>query len=147
LGSDLRTVFSKYLAKEAQLSRPDGVVNFKSFRVAEMYLIRAEANARLNNDAAALQDLNALREARIAGYTPEVLSGSALIDAIGVERRKELVGEGHRFFDLKRTTRTVQRSSCSDYCTLPPSSRAWTWPIPQPEIDANPSILPQNPGY
>jgi len=142
-----RVVLSKYLAKAAQLPNPDGVVNFKAFRTGEMYLIRAEAYARNANDASGNADLNTLRSARILGYSPVTLSGAALLDAIATERRKELVGEGHRFFDLKRTTRTISRTNCSAFCTLAPSSRAWTWPIPQPEIDANPAILPQNPGY
>lgn len=144
-----RLVLSKYLAKAAQLGKPDGVVNFKAFRTGEMYLIRAEANARKGgaNEAAALADLNALRAARISGYLPVVLTGQALLDAIQDERRKELICEGHRFFDLKRTTRTVNRANCTSFCTLAPTNRAWTWPIPQPEIDANPTILPQNPGY
>jgi hypothetical protein len=142
-----RTVLSKYLAKAAALTNPDGVVNFKAFRTGEMYLIRAEAYARSSNDALGSADLNTLRSARISGYTPSPLTGAALLNAIATERRKELVGEGHRFFDLKRTTRTIARVGCSAFCTLSPSSRAWTWPIPQPEIDANPAILPQNPGY
>jgi hypothetical protein len=144
-----RLVLSKYLAKAAQLGKPDGVVNFKAFRTGEMYLIRAEANARKGgaNEAAALADLNTLRAARINGYIPAVLTGTALTDAIQDERRKELICEGHRFFDLKRTTRTVNRANCTSFCTLAPTNRSWTWPIPQPEIDANPNILPQNPGY
>ncbi len=142
-----RVVLSKYLAKESQLPNPDGVVNFKAFRTGEMYLIRAEAYARSGNDPLGSADLNTLRSARISGYSPVSLTGTALLNAIASERRKELVGEGHRFFDLKRTTRTVSRVGCSSFCTLNSSSRAWTWPIPQPEIDANPSILPQNPGY
>ena len=142
-----RVVFSKYLAKAAAMTNPDGVVNFKAFRVAEMYLIRAEAYARTNNDALGSADLNTLRLARISGYSPVSLTGAALLNAIATERRKELVGEGHRFFDLKRTTRVVSRTACSSFCTLGSTSRAWTWPIPQPEIDANPAILPQNPGY
>ena len=142
-----RLVLSKYLAKSAQLSKPDGVVNFKAFRTGEMYLIRAEASARNHDDASALDDLNTLRAARIDGYVPAVLSGTALMNAIEQERRKELICEGHRFFDLKRTTRTVSRDDCTDFCTLDPAAREWTWPIPQPEVDANPNILPQNPGY
>ena len=63
-----------------------------------------------------------------------------MLNAIATERRKELVGEGHRFFDLKRTTRSISRVSCSAFCTLGPTARAWTWPIPQPEIDANPAL-------
>jgi hypothetical protein len=142
-----RLVLSKYLAKSAQLGNPDGVVNFKAFRTGEMYLIRAEASARNGDAATALDDLNTLRAARINGYVPEVLSGTALMNAIEQERRKELICEGHRFFDLKRTTRTVNRDDCNSFCTLDPAAREWTWPIPQPEVDANPNILPQNPGY
>ena len=112
-----------------------------------MYLIRAEASARNGDEANALDDLNTLRAARIDGYVPHVLSGAALTGAIEQERRKELICEGHRFFDLKRTTRTVNRDDCNSFCTLDPAAREWTWPIPQPEVDANPNILPQNPGY
>jgi starch-binding outer membrane protein, SusD/RagB family len=112
-----------------------------------MYLIRAEAYARKGDDVNALADLNTLRAARISGYTNVVLAGQALKDAIELERRKELICEGHRFFDLKRTTRTINRANCSSFCTLGPTDREWTWPIPQPEIDANANILPQNPGY
>jgi hypothetical protein len=142
-----RVVLSKYLAKAAAQTKPDGITNFKAIRTGEMYLIRAEAYARSGNDAAGNGDLNTLRAARIPSYTPEVLTGAALLNAIATERRKELIGEGHRFFDLKRTTRTVSRTNCSSFCTLNSTNRAWTWPIPQPEIDANPAISPQNPGY
>ena len=142
-----RTVLFKFNSKASQATKPDGVVNFKVLRVGETYLIRAEAYARLGNFTAASADLNALRAARIEGYVPENLSGAALLDAIALERRKELIGEGHRFFDLKRTTHVVNRTDCSAFCTLSANHRAWNWPIPQPEIDANKNILPQNPGY
>lgn len=148
-----RIVLSKYIAKNSRLKKPDGVVNFKAIRTAEMYLIRAEAYARLAapNFVAAMKDLNDLRAARITGYVPEVLTGAALLDAIELERRKELIAEGHRFFDLKRKgrgLRTVDRTNCTgSYCTLASNRREWTWPIPRPEIDANPNIGPQNPGY
>lgn len=140
-----RLVLTKYLAKQAQLTIPDGKVDFKSFRTGEMYLIRAEAYARKGNDVAALTDLNALRVAR--GVTVGVETGAGLLTAIFTERRKELVAEGHRFFDLKRTTRTVNRTTnCTNFCTLSPGAREWAFPIPQSEITANPNIV-QNPGY
>jgi len=144
-----RLVVSKYLAKAAQVPRPDGITNFKAFRTGEMYLIRAEAYARKGgiNEVTALADLNTLRAARIAGFVAGTETGAALINAIALERRKELICEGHRWFDLKRTTKTITRSSCSVFCTLDPANRAWTWPIPIAEINANPNILPQNPGY
>ena len=142
-----RLVLSKYLAKAAQVSRPDGIVNFKAFRTGEMYLIRAEAYARNGDELLALGDLNTLRAARISGFIPGAETGNALINAIELERRKELICEGHRWFDLKRTSRTINRPNCVVFCTLDPSNRAWTWPIPIAEINANPNILPQNPGY
>lgn len=144
-----RIVLIKYDAKQANVSKPDGIVNFKAYRTGEMYLIRAEAYARLGgaNEALGLADLNTLRAARIAGYTPVVLTGAALIQAIADERRKELTSEGHRFFDLKRTTRTINRTTnCTSFCTLSPSDREWALPIPQSEILANPNMV-QNTGY
>lgn len=133
----------------------DGNANFPVFRSGEMYLIRAEANARLGgaNEVSALADLNTLRAARIAGYTPEVLTGTALINAIADERRREMFGEGHRFFDLKRTTRQITRSSvcgtsisAAGNCTLAPTAREWALPIPETVRNANPNLA-QNPGY
>jgi SusD family. len=146
---DPRTTLVKYEAKITQIGKPDGVVNFKAFRTGEMYLVRAEAYLRKGGafQTLAMDDLNTLRAARIVGYVPESLIGPALEEAIAFERRKELVAEGHRWFDLKRTTRTINRTFCTSFCTLLPNDRAWTWPIPQPELDANPNIRPQNTGW
>jgi hypothetical protein len=63
------------------------------------------------------------------------------MDAIEQERRKELICEGHRFFDLK-VQHAQLTDDCNSFCTLDPAAREWTWPIPQPEVDANPNILP-----
>ncbi|HEY0042145.1 MAG TPA: RagB/SusD family nutrient uptake outer membrane protein [Flavisolibacter sp.] len=136
---------NKYFAKTSAGTSPDGVTNFKIFRTAEMYLIRAEAHAMQGRNVQGLADLNALRTARGASTGAE--AGTALQTAIQTERRKELFVEGHRFFDLKRTTRTINRTqNCSTYCSLAPDNRAWALPIPQAEIIANPNIQ-QNPGY
>lgn len=142
---------TKYRGKGATVS--DGNANFPVYRTGEMYLIRAEALARSGQAGPAMQDLNTLRANRITGYVAENLSGQALLDAIANERRRELVAEGHRFFDLKRTTRTIQRGSIcgtnlspSGDCTLLPTDREWTLPIPETVIRANASQQ-QNPGY
>jgi hypothetical protein len=138
-------VVSKYLAKQPFLNKPDGVTDFKVYRTGEMYLIRAEAYALKGNDVAALDDLNALRAAR--GAAVGVETGAVLMTAIFNERRKELVVEGQRFFDLKRTARAINRTTnCTNFCTLSSAAREWAFPIPQKEIDANPNIQ-QNPGY
>jgi len=148
--SNTRKIVNKFNSRGTTL---DNVVNWKILRTGEMYLIRAEARARLGgiSEALGLVDLNDLRSARITGYVPVVLTGQALQDAIQEERRKELFGEGHRWFDLKRTTRTITRTDIavsSTKPTLSPTAREWVWPIPQGEIDANPNIsTQQSPGY
>ncbi|ODT91872.1 MAG: hypothetical protein ABS85_11375 [Sphingobacteriales bacterium SCN 48-20] len=141
-----RTVLGKYWAKSTAAGNPDGVVDIKLFRTAEMYLIRAEAYARKGGlDVPALADLNALRAIRGAAVGAE--TGTALQTAIQTERRKELVAEGHRFFDIKRTARVINRTqNCATFCTLASTNRAWAFPIPQSEILANDNI-DQNPGY
>ncbi|MCC9166192.1 RagB/SusD family nutrient uptake outer membrane protein [Pontibacter harenae] len=149
LSGNSRNILSKFIGRG---SAEDNLVDWKVFRTGEMYLIRAEARARqAGKEALGLADLNELRAARIVGYTPVNLSGQALLDAIALERRKELVGEGHRFFDLKRTTRTLTRTDsdlASTNLSVSPDAIEWVWPIPQGEIDANPNIADQQtPGY
>lgn len=144
---------TKYKGKNA-LS--DGVMNAVPFRTGEMYLIRAEARAKQGGakEALGLADLNALRAARITGYVPEVLTGAALLSAIADERRRELFAEGHRFFDLKRTTKTLTRgSTCGNTalspagtCSLAATAREWSLPLPESVRNANSNIA-QNPGY
>lgn len=129
----------------------EGFVDWKVFRVAEMYLNRAEAYFESGNEMAALDDLNAIRTARIVGFIPGMESGQALLDAIKTERRKELAFEGHRFFDLKRWDRTEidrcgETDTPSSICNLSPTSRAWALPVPETEINAN-TNMQQNPGY
>lgn len=150
--NDGRLALTKFKGKSG-LS--DGAANFPVFRTGEMYLIRAEARARNSQEALALDDLNALRAARISGYVPAVgLTGNLLLEAIANERRRELVAEGHRFFDLKRTTRTIVRgSTCGNTavspagdCTLSPTDREWALPIPESVRNANENA-DQNPDY
>jgi starch-binding outer membrane protein, SusD/RagB family len=144
LGTNNRRILTKYLGRGTAV---DNLVNWKALRTGEMYLIRAEARVRQGGvkEVQGLADLNDLRAARITGYVPEVLVGTALLNAIELERRKELVGEGHRWFDLKRTSKTINRTAgiASTQLNLASGSRYWTWPIPQAEIDANPSIAGQ----
>jgi hypothetical protein len=147
-----RWIVSKFLTRSTTL---DNLVDWKVLRTGEMYLIRAEARAVSGaNEAGALVDLNTLRAARIEGYMPELLlTGQALIDEIALERRKELFAEGHRWFDLKRTSRTLNRAGDQDLLEsttveLAPGAREWVWPIPTVEIVANPNIRgQQSPNY
>ena len=129
------------------------VVDAKAIRTAEMYLIRAEAYAKLPapNVTAAAADLNFLRSKRINGYTDEVFgSAQAVISAIIQERFKELCFEGFRFFDLKRLGLPLQREASDvdspNWQTLPADHFRFTLPIPASELLANPNMVP-NPGY
>jgi hypothetical protein len=131
----------------------DNLVNFKVFRTSEMYLIRAEAYAQTSRPAEANQDLSALKTARINGYVHIPLVGQQLLDEIQNERRRELAVEGHRWFDLKRTTRILNRPITGTgnpnpnvKTSLPANSPKWVWPIPEVERRANPDFE-QNPGY
>ncbi len=115
------------------------------FRLAEQYLIRAEAEANLGNLGNAVTDLNKIRtRANLGGYTG-ALTEEAILSAIAHERRTEFFAEhGHRWFDLKRTN-TID----AVLGTLKPTwkTTAKLWPVPQNEINANINLLPNNDGY
>ena len=134
---------------------------YKVFRVAEMYLIRAEAFSELDQDDNARNDYNTLRAARIEGYTNDnTISGQNLKDAIWEERIRELCFEGHSLWDYKRKgmelTRVPFEHPVAGVITNPgpsqsslnviPSDHRWQWPIPDNELRANSNITP-NPGY
>ena len=119
----------------------------KVLRLAEMYLIAAEASYP-TNEADALMYLNFVRERRNA--TPIMESGQDLFEAIIEERRRELAFEGDRYHDLQRLQRDIVRSDNypADARIIEYSNHRRILPIPQVEIDANPIIRTQpNPGY
>ncbi len=120
--------------------------NLPVMRVAELYLIRAEARAAQNNVAGGLADLNAIRSARgVPAVT--AASSAALIDAIMLERRLELAYEGHRFYDQKRRGMDIARPSAiggSGFLPYTDFRILAQWPTAQ--VNLNP-LLQQNPGY
>ncbi len=79
-------------------------------RVAEMYLMEAEALARAGNDAGAAQVLYDLVSTRDPGYVLSSNTGQSLIDEILIQRRIELWGEGFAWFDMKRTGKALERN-------------------------------------
>jgi hypothetical protein len=123
-----------------------GLKNVPVLRIAEMYLIRAEANSYLNNDAAALADLNLVRFGA-AGRTglPALVgvTGAALRDEIYAERRRELAFEGHRWFDFTRRGLDVLKP---DGTIIAKTDFRILANIPLAEVQANKN-LEQNPGY
>jgi starch-binding outer membrane protein, SusD/RagB family len=132
----------------------ENVNSGKVYRTAEMYLIRAEARAELGlftGANSAETDLNDLRAARISGYTNMTMTSKQMaIDAILLERFKELPFEGHRFWDLKRRGLPVERllsdTPSPQGTTLTANNFRFVLPIPDPEIKAN-VLMVQNTGY
>lgn len=114
------------------------------FRLAEVYLIRAEARARMGNLTGAKNDLNKIRlRSGLLETTAE--TSEEILNAILKERQLELFTEfGHRFFDLKRLNKLDEQ--------LQPIKPGWNsheklFPIPEAELGLNPNLLPQNSGY
>lgn len=113
-------------------------------RLAEQYLIRAEARARQGELTGAKEDLNIIRLR--AGLAPTTATTQEeILNAILEERRLELFTEhGHRFFDLKRFNLL---DSALSGIKVGWNSTDRLLPIPEGEISLNPNLLPQNPGY
>jgi hypothetical protein len=111
-------------------------------RLAEQYLIRAEARAHQGNLVGALQDVNAIRaRANVSEISTD--DNSAVLLAIYKERKLELFTEwGHRWLDLKRT-RTIDQV----LAPLKPEWRSEATLFPIPESQVLNSSVKQNPGY
>jgi hypothetical protein len=114
-------------------------------RLSEMYLIRAEANANVNNESDALIDLNTIRKR--ANLT-ELTSTNTILEEIFLERRRELAFESHLFFDIARYKKKVVRNKgcLASVCDLDYPSNFFVLPIPDSSIDLNENIQ-QNEGY
>jgi len=107
-------------------------------RIAELYLIRAEARAQQNNLSGALADLNIIR-ARAGVPASTAATQADVLQAIEDENSVEFPFEAHRWFDLVRTARAgvVLGLTNKNY---------WLFPIPYSDILSDPDVT-QNPGY
>ncbi len=123
------------------------------FRLAETYLIAAEAYNKLNKNDKAAERLNSVRR---RAATPgnevamEVNSSDVTIDLILDERARELVGEYKRWMDLKRTGKLIERTLLYNNLTKKANkidSHCLLRPIPQSVRDQDSGEFPQNPGY
>lgn len=116
-------------------------------RLAEQYLIRAEARARTGNLTGSIEDLDILRDRAglpLVAETDPSINQEGLLDLIFEERRKELFAEwGHRWFDLKRSARAGEVLGANNPLW---QSTDLLYPIPEEERKKNPN-LSQNPGY
>lgn len=133
--------------------------NIPLIRLSEAYLNAAEAAVKTGDNPSAVKYLNAI--VCRANPANSVEGSTVTIDRVMTERRKELVGEGHRFFDALRDGGSVDRhdvkgqskiSSTKHYITKAEKMNfSWDYykcvlAIPKAEMDANSNML-QNPLY
>lgn len=122
---------------DVNLTHPN---NYRAIRYADVLLMAAEALTRGNiNDIDAQGYVNQVRQR--AGLDSVDFTGQALLDVIYQERRLELIGEGHRFFDLVRTGQAAQAIDGFQI------NKNEVFPIPLEEIQFAQGNWEQNPGY
>lgn len=130
-----------------------GVSYLPFIRTSEMYLIEAEANFKLGNEAAAIAALEALN--KTSGRNPEYAcakTGDELWEEIVDYRAVELWGEGFEWSDYKRWKRPIVRKGFADggnahvavAVSIPvEKGNNWTWVIPQNEVEFNEALKPK----
>ncbi|NIF06533.1 RagB/SusD family nutrient uptake outer membrane protein [Chryseobacterium sp. Tr-659] len=141
--------YSKKLVKTSN-AVADGGSNIVVLRLADVYLLMAECYAKGNDYVNANTYLNKIKT-RAGISTVNMTNQQLLLDEIALERRKELVGEGHRWFDLVRTGKAVSVmtqyfQNTPGYNTAVIKEYNLLMPVPQSQINTDPAIK-QNPGY
>jgi hypothetical protein len=131
---------NKYIKRQGEIGLPDNdltsPVNYRVIRYADVMLMAAEAHFHLGNNSVAQQLVNQVRvRAGVPGIPVQSLND------IYKERRFELSGEGHRFFDLVRTGQAAQ------FIDGFVPGKHELFPIPQVEIDLAGGNWQQNSGY
>lgn len=127
----------------------DGNVTFTVLRYADVLLMYAEALNEDSQTPLAHDYINEVR-GRVDLDPLSGLSKDQLELAIERERRVEFLYEGHRWFDLKRTGRlqvVLDAYYASKGLSFRVEDHEWILPIPQSEVDLNPDVIKQNPGY
>jgi hypothetical protein len=136
---------NKYIKRQGEIGLPDNdltsPVNYVVIRYADVLLMAAEAHNRAStpDDSKAQDYLNQVRNR--VNMSPINATGNTLTEAIWLERRLELSGEGHRFFDLVRT------GKAADEINGFVSGKHELFPIPQVEIDLAGGNWSQNNNY
>lgn len=141
----------KYYGNESLMANMIYHVNMpKPLRLAEQYLIRAEAYCQLGSYNAASADLTALRQTRFATGGNISVNASNWLETISDERVRELYMEGFRLHDLKRWgkgfTRTPQSQTQAEGSRLAieAGNPLFVWPIPNHEISSPGSQIQPN---
>ncbi|MFN4145473.1 MAG: RagB/SusD family nutrient uptake outer membrane protein [Runella sp.] len=154
INNQLQRYVKKYLHSTygtVPFNQFDGDHNFPLLRFADVLLMYAEALNEVNNgpNTVAYESVNRVRR-RAYNVTssafdlPTGLNKERFALAIEQERRLELAFEGHRWPDLVRTDRAIPVMTALGFRVQP---HMLINPIPQAEIDINPSKMTQNPGY
>ncbi len=157
VNGDRFVVLKKYLDPLTRIGTTSypGYSNTIIMRLAEMYLIAAEADFQLGNNTEAASFINVLRT-RAAIKTPvnhtaemQVSAGDITLDFILDERARELCGEYQRWFDLKRTHKLADRLAKYNPDVTMFNDNYYLRPVPQTQMQAisNPQEFGQNPGY
>ena len=119
-------------------------------RLGEIYLNRAEAEAKMGNYAAALTDLNIIRERAITGGGYKSLDASNAAERIDKERQLELAFQAERSYDVFRNGGSLTRhypGAHNQKIDILPTDYRVVYFIPQDAIDAYPGKLTQNPTH
>ena len=153
--SGKRGYVNKYQPQEGENIKD---ANIFLVRLSETYLNAAEAAVKTGDNTKAIKYLDAI--VKRANPAKTVTGTTITLDRVMTERRKELVGEGHRMFDalrdggsVKRVNTSVSAISKTKHLTMNALYMNFNWdmykcvlPIPKAERDANPNIK-QNPQY
>lgn len=135
--------FGKYRTLKAQGDTASQNINESNIvitRLADVILLRAEALEALGRPGEAITELNKIRN---RAKRPVYTSGGVLADTILIERRKELIGEGHYFFDLVRTRKMAKYHSKIKQADWYEAG-AWLLPLTAANIAASNFVLTQN---
>lgn len=122
----------------------------KVFRLAEQYLIRAEASAQLNDFGQASKDITTLRKSRYTSGYSTTLTADNWLEVIEEERVKELYMEGFRLQDLKRWHKGFERKPQQETLINGNSLKIekdhplFVWPIPKHELESPGSQIEPN---
>lgn len=157
LGFDLKHPYMPKMWNLDQINSPrkNHGENYIIFRLADVYLMAAEAENELNGPESAYQYINVVRERAYDPAQPlSGLSKNELRVSIYDERRWELAGEGHRRMDLIRWGILEETLKSTRHCAYDPvgnfKPHHVKFPIPEEELLLNPALLesdPSNNGY
>jgi starch-binding outer membrane protein, SusD/RagB family len=146
-----QTIRDPYTIKYSDLPFLDGDAddNWIVLRYADVMLMYAEALNEVKNGPTteAYDMVNAIRQRASLSPLPGGLSKNQFANAVAHERQVELAFEGHRWFDLLRTGKALEVMNAHFHGTITVKPYQLLFPVPQSQININPTVILQNPGY